>query len=444
MRALMAFIILITAGYTVFFAWWLSDGSGPADDKVRTFLSYSLSFTSAFLALLTIFVSVAGITRDIKSKEIFTVTTKPVSRGGYLFGKFLGISLVNLMLLVISAGIIYGLARYLERTQPVTANERERLSELVLTSRRSVRPTLPDTSSAVSKKVEETVARELRDNPARYKNNPVLVDKMRRSLHAEFTNQVTMAQRAIQPGGHIVWHFTGISPVDREDGYVYIRYKQDVSANPVGYQVINEWGFGPRDPLLHGGRMMPPKKEVIRTVHEFPIPVSAVSEEGDLYVYYRNPTDNRYVSVIFPPDEGIEALYVAGSFEGNFLRAITLIYLQLLFLGILGIAIGGWLGFPVAVLVVLTVYVIGQASGFIASAMKWEAGENLRNLTNIVVAVFPRFSTYDPVPQIEKGRLVSYQMLMNCSVFMVLIKGGIIAFIGYLIFKFRELARVII
>lgn len=444
MRILVVFIILLTACYTIFFALWLQDSTGRADEKIQTFLSYSLSFTAGFLALLTIFISIATISNDIKRKEIFTIASKPLSRERYLLGKFLGMAMLNFVLLFVSLTIIYGLARYLQRTEPISTDDENRLKELIFVARRAVKPEVPDISAAVNRKVEAIVAAKLRDEPEKYKNNPMTIGMMRSELTMEFTKELIIAQRAVPPGGHIVWHFTGIDPVDHDNGYIYIRYNQDISQYPPDNHLINQWAFGPKDPVLHGGDMMPPKRDAVKTVHEFPIPISAVSDEGDLYVVYRNHPNNRPVTVIFKPDTGIEALYVAGGFEVNFLRTGLLLYLRLIFLSTLGLAVGAWLSFPVAVLSVLVIYVMGLCSGFLTDAMKWETGQMLRSFSSVVISIFPEISTYDPVPQIEKGRLVSNQLLLNCAVFMVLLKGGVIALFGYLIFKFRELARVIV
>ena len=232
MRMLMAFVILATACYTIFFAWWIHGSEGPANEKIQTFLSYSLSLTAGFLSLLTIFISISTITRDIKRKEIFTIATKPITRGNYLLGKFLGMALLNIILLVVSAGTIYGLARYLQRTEPTTQDERDYLNDLVFVARQALKPQMPDVSSAVRKKVNDVIAQKLRDEPERFKNNPTLITQMRASLARDFGKQLIYAQTAVPPSGHIVWHFTDIDPIDRENGNVYIRYKQDVSVNP--------------------------------------------------------------------------------------------------------------------------------------------------------------------------------------------------------------------
>ena len=464
MKALVVFIVALTIVYTAVFALWLHDSTGRADQKIQTFLSYSLSCTFALLSLLTIFISIASITRDIKRKEIFTITTKPVSRFCYLLGKLLGIAVFDLMLLIVSAGLIYGLTRLLQNTEPSTDDERNRLNELVLVARQAVKPVMPVIADEVHNRVEEIIAQKLRDEPQFYKNNPALINEMRHNLTPDIEKQFITAKTAVAPGGHIIFHFTDVNPVDRENGYVYIRYKADVSRNPEDLSIFGEWVFGPRDPVLFGGQMMR-TKDAIRTVHEFAVPVSAVSDQGDLYVAFRNPTLNKFVSIIFPPDTGIEALYRVGGFEANFIRALIFIYLRLLFLALLGIAMGVWLSFPVGVLVILVVYVLGISSDFISDAMTWEAGEVRAGLVHAVMQLLPNFSAYDPIGLIEKGRLVSgnipQDLFLALKLFidnqpipeslhqnLILFKDFIVvtavAFVGYLIFKFRELARVII
>jgi len=442
MRLLVIFIIIILGVCTFGLALWLHYAPGLADEKIQTFLSYSLSFTTAVLSLITIFISIATITRDIKEKRIFTIATKPITRGGFLLGKLLGIALLNLMAIVIIGSIIYGLARLGQYTEPATEAERARLGELIFVARQGVKPPEPDLSSQVNEKVESIVAQKLRNEPA-YRNNPELIRRLRESLTDEVYDNIALAHQVVPPGGHKVWHFTDIEPIDREKGYLFVRYKLDVSMNPADLALQNDWLIGPDDPLIAGGRPFS-RRDSIRTFHEFSVPVSDLSSEGDIYVAYRNSPVNSPVSVIFAFDTGIEVLYVAGGFEANYLRTLALIYLRLLFLAVLALAIGTWLSFPVAVLLVLAIFVFGISSNFLIAAMDWEESKPLAAFGKAIIVLLPKFASYDGVPQIERGRFVSYDMLAQCAFFMILIKGSLFALFGYLVFKFRELARVIV
>lgn len=440
LKGLMGFLILLTLVYTIGFAFWLHQSKGPADEKVQTFISYSLSTMMAVLSFLTIFVSISTITRDIKRKEIFTIATKSISRGQYLFGKFLGLACLNLFFLLISSGLIYGVTRGLANYTAETEVEKARLSELVLIARKSVKPPMPDLSAEAEKQTELLVQKKIREDNM---TDLTQINAMRQRIYKDLLRVLKSRHGAVAPGSHKLFHFADIDPIDRKKGYVFIRYKQDVSTNPNNLKIFGQWLIGPKDPLTAGGRGLQTNDE-IRTFHEFPVPVTEISENGDLFVAFRNPVENSPVSIIFPPETGIEALYVVDTFEGNFVRAILAIYLRLIFLCILGLAMGAWMSYPVAVLIVLIVFLMAVCSNFILDAMKWEAGDIQGNLIKGFMSFIPNFSAYDPVDQIEQGKVVPWEMLAQCGLYMILIKGGLLGLFGYMIFRFRELARVIV
>ena len=441
MKALMIFTGVVAAFLTFGFTYWLHQSTGRADEKVQTFLSYSLSFTAGILSLMTIFVAIATTTRDLKRKQIFMVATKEISRGGYLAGKFLGMSLINLILLVVIGGSIYLCCRIMERTEPTNDDERGRLAELVFVARRSVQPELPDVHADVAKRVEDNFDRRVREAKM---TDPMQMEAMRQAMWMEYYKQEIHWRRSALPGGYLTFHFKDIVPRDRT-GNVYIRYKQDVSNSPVGEATFSQWAYGPKDPLQAGGTLMEPRRDTIRTVHEFPVPIDdAVSADGELYVTYNNPTVNAPTIVIYPPGTGIEALYVYGGFTGNFVRTLVAIYMRLLFLGMFSLAMAAWLSFPVAVLFTMVVFLMGVSSGFILESLDWSEAVVHTQITRTLLWLMPDFAAYDPVDNIQKGRLVSMAMLYQAFLFMVIVKGGLVSLFGYLIFKFRELARVIV
>jgi len=448
MRALLIFSVCVLALCTVGFAFWLHTTDGRADQETQTFLSYSLSFSWHYLAFFTIFTSIATISRDIKRKEIYTVATKPISRAGVLLGKFLGMALLNLVLLALVGGTIYAAARILQRTEPTTQDERLRMAELVFTARHAVTPPLPDVAEQVHQQIEKDIkAERTRAREQGADLDAQTIRNMRFALKHDYTKQFILRQRTVPPGQHIIWHFANVKPAQDASDLVFIRYKQDVSITPRDLTIAGQWAFGPDPDVIHTGTHLTTHNS-IRTVHEFAVPTSAVSDQGDLYVAYRNPPANAPTTIVFPPkgkrEIGIQALYVATSFEANYLRTLLAMYLRLLFLAVLGTALGAWLSFPVAVLVLLIIFVFGLSSNFILDAVKWSAGDLLRTFARAIVLVLPEFAAYDPVPQIEKGRIVSDQLLFNASVFMLGIKGSLAALFGYAVFRIRELARVIV
>ena len=66
---------------------------------------------------------------------------------------------------------------------------------------------------------------------------------------------------------------------------------------------------------------------------------------------------------MFPIDDGLEVLYKADTFLGNYVRAAVLILCRLVFLACLGVMAASFLSFPVAILFCLVIFVTGAASG---------------------------------------------------------------------------------
>jgi len=221
----------------------------------------------------------------------------------------------------------------------------------------------------------------------------------------------------------------------------------DVSPTPDSLAVSGLWSFGPSPDVLHTGERFF-TRDAVRTVHEFPIPRRVVSEQGDLYVAFHNPVENYPVNIIFPlpgrEKVAIEALYAVGGFTDNFIRSLTAIFLKLLFLGLIGLAMGCWLSFPVASLFIMVIFLLGLASNFIADAFRWNLGLDKSAVSAVMSFFLPRLGAYDPVPLLEKGHWVTNELLATSLWLMIGVKGGIIMFFGYLMFKFRELARVIV
>ena len=101
----------------------ITEGDGTLKGKLQTFVSYGLSLTSLMLCCLTIAMSIFCLTDDIKRKHIFLVATKPIRRSQILLGKFLGIVLLDVLLIFVYASIIYGATLMLPKINKSTDEE---------------------------------------------------------------------------------------------------------------------------------------------------------------------------------------------------------------------------------------------------------------------------------------------------------------------------------
>jgi len=103
------FAVMIVVAIPIF--WFTSEGDGTIKGKLQMFLSYSLGFTGFCLSLLTIFFSCRSLSVEIASRQIYSIVSKPIPRWQIIAGKWLGVMVLNLLLLVVATVATYGGAR---------------------------------------------------------------------------------------------------------------------------------------------------------------------------------------------------------------------------------------------------------------------------------------------------------------------------------------------
>ena len=150
-----------------------------------------------------------------------------------------------------------------------------------------------------------------------------------------------------------------------------------------------------------------------RMIREFEVPGQVVARDGYLAVGFFNDPANNTV-VIFPIEDGFEVLYKAGGFEANFLRAVALIFVKLVFMAALGIFAGSFLSFPVAVLLCLVVFLTGTVSGFVLESFGYlgsQIGVVYEYSLKLLVQVLPQFDQISPTGFLVAGRLIPWSMV---------------------------------
>ena len=116
MKVALVFIILIIVMLPFLMITTRGDGTLPG--KVQNFLAWSLGTVNLFLGLLTIFLACGSLAGEIRDRQIHTVVTKPVRRWQILLGKWLGIGLLDLVMLMVAGLAAYGSVSYTHLTLP--------------------------------------------------------------------------------------------------------------------------------------------------------------------------------------------------------------------------------------------------------------------------------------------------------------------------------------
>jgi len=413
-----------------------STGDGTLKGRLQTFVSYGLSLTSILLSLLTIIISIYTITSDIEQRQIYTVITKPIRRFEFLLGKLFGVILLDIILLSLFAAIIYTITIYMPKFTKAPESERIQANNEFFTARASL--TVP--AIDVSQEVEDTYKKLERSNelPENVSHDEII---------SQITMQKQLANRAADVGQVLTWEFDNVKSLAEN---FFIKFKYDVAVNPPDMQVLGRWIVGDYQYIKYGTESETPiydrvHKNSVRDFHEIVIPADVIPEHGRLAVAFQNYPLNSTV-IFFPPD-GIEVLYKADSFTGNFIRVTFLILFRLIFLACLGSLAASFLSFPVAILLCLVLFSTSCISGFVMDSFGF-LSQNVGVIYNYtikwMVSLLPQFDKYNPTRFMVPGLLLSWTVLARCAVVMVCIKSLLLLILALIIFSFREIAKIIV
>lgn len=96
---LVVFVLMITAA-AIFL------GELTAGQEARTIVNLGLSSMLLFGVFISIFVGVGLVSKEIEKRTLYTIFSKPIGRGGFIIGKYLGLCLTILVnVLVMEAGV---------------------------------------------------------------------------------------------------------------------------------------------------------------------------------------------------------------------------------------------------------------------------------------------------------------------------------------------------
>ncbi len=416
-------------------------GDGTIKGRLQSFVSYGLGLVGLLLSVLTIIVSCHSIASDIDGRQIYMVVTKPLRRFELVFGKLLGILLFDILLLAVFSSVIYAIAVQMPRLSGVKPDEAVVLQDEFFTARKSLAMKIntDEVNQAVRSEYNKLVKGGELD-PSRKKAD--VLKELR-------TNEI-FKRHSVGPGGMVMWEFENVSPSDANET-VFVKFKYNASQTPADKTIRGVWYLGDYRQIQYGGleQIKTPiyqlgTKDVTNIVHEISFPADAVAWDGYLAVVFYNDATNN-TTVIFPITDGLEVLYKAGSFGGNYLRVLLLLFLKLAFLAAVGVSLSAWLSFPVALLCAFTIYCIGAINTFIIGSFEYMSSP-MTVIYSIVIRpliwLLPKFDgRYAVSDYIINARQVSVEFLSVAAV-LFFAKAVIILAIGMLIFSRKEIAKI--
>ena len=191
-RVAIAFMLLL--GGVMVLLYSTASGDGTVAGKIQMFMSYSFGLTHFLLALLVTFLACRTLDQDIKTMRIDSVITKPLARWQLLMGRWLGILILAMGLLAVSMGLTYGVVKYFAGTVAEESEDKFKIENEILVSRKGYIPPAPD----VEKQVENRFA-ELE------RSGELPIDKPSREIRKMIRTELINRSRTVNPGQVGVW-----------------------------------------------------------------------------------------------------------------------------------------------------------------------------------------------------------------------------------------------
>jgi len=420
------------------------EGDGTLLGKLQTFVSYGLGLVSLLLCILTIAISTFALSNDLKRKHLFLVVTKPVHRYEVVAGKLLGVCILNVFLILIFGAIIYGLTLAIPFMVDADPMQHERVKAEFFTARTGLKVTYDEDEMRKLAEQQFTLLKQTDQLPRDMDQNQAL---------SELVAQQRMIAKSCPPGKKKQWDFDGVRFATAEDPntLIFVRYKFQATTMVPDDKIYGLWRIGDLRQLEKGTeRLVTPivyadRNETIRVYHEFAVPASVVAPDGFLAVEFFNSPSLNAATVVL---EEVEVLFHSGTFTGNYMRALLMIYVRLTFLAALGISLTTWLSFPVAILVCLVAFLAGTANSFIVDSfdgLGMAMGLLYTFTLRPLLWMIPQFDgNYNPSSYIINGRLIEWPFLSMTIITTLLIKAMVILLFGMWIFSRREIAKAVV
>ncbi|NDC53883.1 MAG: hypothetical protein EBZ74_06220 [Planctomycetia bacterium] len=434
--------------------------------RVQFFLNWALGGAGVILGLLTVFLACGSVCGDTESNRIHMTLVKPLHRWEYLVGKWLGIVLLDVLLLGLAGAGTYTFVRVLQKTAASDEDDRGAVDRQVLTARRSVRPThdKPDEYRAA---VDAALAQLQRDEPDAFGDRA-------ESVRSRIRHQYEWAWHTVTADAVSTYVFHGL------DGARDAGLPLQLQLKPKAYNVDVDladvrfvlWANDRPWPLKDGEHVQQTLLSNARHVLE--IPGEMVDDEGTLKITVANrnlvpPGETVPTVITFTPGDGMVMFQTVGGFDANFVRCIAVIWLKLVMVAAVSVAAAACLGFPTATLLSLVVYGTALGGGFLRGGMGdyamtsesmlgaaleraasslglalqfrlYESGRMLLGfITDFLLWMIPSFADYDTVSQVAGGMAISSSEVLLCLLRLGFACSLFAGLAGWIVFDRRDL-----
>ena len=443
LRISVAFIVILVVLLPLVPLW--IDSGEPLRYQIQTYLSRSISLTYVLLACMTLVLGCGTVAFEIRDRQIWQVMTKPVSRISYLLGKWIGIVAINGVAIVTASLAIFISVENLKTRPAQDAMDELAVRSEVLTARAGALPDYPNLSSS---ELREMVNAAIDDNAelrGQIDRGEVPLVETQARLLEEILTEYSFAQRKVAPGASKVLVFHGLGKSKASGSEARLRYLFHCGASDTHTVHPLIFKFPKTDSWID--------IQYVPTVGAFlRIPPQMIEDDGTLEIEIINAGYNVKSERFYPAPntvnwdrDDLEVLYKVSDFEMNFIRAMLVDWFKLSFLGVLAVATGAFLSFPVACLLSFAIFIGGSVAPFLGLSLDQYHPSNSIEVVIAVLAKFVhillyRFGAVQPSQMLVEGRLIPWSEVMQEFFWLMIVWAGVSLLIGYAAFWRKELA----
>ncbi len=437
-------------------------GDGTPQGFLQVMLEYSTAFVALILSTSVIWLACSEFCTDIENGQLHMIFVKPISRITVWLGKFFGVFLIHLVLLVIAFAFIYGFLMWQYSRQKFTPVERIKMENEVFAGRRAFTPDLGD----MNLKVNQELTRRIETAKKLGEALPDLTGTSRRKFIQTIYMEILAGMGEVKPGEMKVWTYSGLPK--EYSGPVYIGYR--VYSGNLGSrnQKIGEGFWAIRynqkiydenakgkdgKPVVKDVREVPlqrPPEQILTSAYkEFPIPGDILIYNGTASIGFANLAQGKGgESLHFQVTESPRLLLKETSFLNNYCRAMFSVAMGIFALGLIASSFAAFLSMPTAVFITLSYVVTGLFSSYLITSIESAgSGESMAFLdvvgswlASLMISLLIPVQNFFVSGLLSTGTLIEFSYLMRLLFFNIILKGLPLCLLGLWLYWRRETA----
>lgn len=381
---------------------------GTAKGEIQLYLDYAFGLTILLLSLAATWAGAGAISLEVEGRQMHLLATKPVHSLQIWLGKWIGLTIMNMVLLALTGALIYGILRWNTRTGKLDPVAQATLRSEIFCARIELAPEAPGMDAS----------------------------------HPAAGGATDMA--AVKTGDMALWKFAlprHLDPQARPQLRFRMTTARPEQISPLSGIITFETA-GLTAPLSMEKAIVP------NNIYELPVPLAVAAPGSQLTIRFTNAESVAPATVLI---SGMRLMAPVGGFAGNFVRALLMALARLVFFTAMGVTVGALFSFAVAAFASFGVLLVMANGGLVeqlAAEGLFDAAQGLtatavnaaiKGMFFMVKLVLPPLSNYDPLIYLPDAALIPWSVVFHSGA--VLIGGYALvwALLGAWLFSRREI-----